>query len=162
MTTFIDILGYFIVYGFICVLLNTTQMTIRLAFNKLKLPKIKLPKSRKYTGKETPIYEVFKDHNSEYFIRKWKLDWRGDVNLISYFLFPILCEWVIWEYVDCGEYFLCDNASVLEEYTESQIEMTWETCYTEHLEEINKWAAEAKLKENHLNKLNEKFNRNWI
>lgn len=162
MITFIDILGYFILYGFICVILNVLQMVIRLSFDKTDLPKIKWPKSRKYTGKETPIYEVFKDQNGEYWIRKWKLDWNGDLNIVSCFLFPILCEWLTWEYVDCGEFFLCESVSELEIYTESQIEANWENQYAEATEEHTTWLSERTSEEEQLNKLNEKFNRNWV
>lgn len=164
MITFIDILGYFIAYVFICVILNVLQTVIRLQLDKtdLHLPKIKWPKSRKYTGKESPIYEVFKDRTGKYYIRKWKLDWHGDLNIVSCFLFPILCEWFTWEYVDCGEYFLCESTSELEDYTESQIENIWETKYAEAVDEHNVWLSERTSEEEQLNKLNEKFNRNWV
>ena len=162
MLNFLDILQYLIAYVLICMLLNVLQMVIRLALDKTDLPKIKWPKSRKYAGKESPIYEVFKDHNGEYSIRKWKLAWWGDLNILSFFTFPILCEWLTWTYVDCGEYFLCESASELEVYTESQIENIWETKYAEDVDEHNVWLTEQTSEEEQLNKLNEKFNRNWV
>lgn len=156
----IDCIPYVAIWCFGCAILNCLQMAIMSSANKSL--KIKLPKSKKYRTKDTPIYEVFKTSDGEYAVRKWELDWDWDFNILNVFLFPILIEWYVWRYVERMEFFLCESKDQLENYTEDQIQTIWEDRYKECMDEHKEWESERNQETNNLNRLNAKFNRNWI
>jgi len=127
--------------------------------------KIKLPKAKRFIGRHTPIYEIYRKHGG-YYVRKFVLDYHQE--------FTIYDLWIFWPtdfykyyYKQVGEYWIHNHRKdVDDDFITNSLTGTPESLYerydAEYQEKYNIDNIKTTKLTDKLNSLNSTFNSNYI
>lgn len=134
-------------------------------WNFIKPIKVRLPISKKYNGKLSPIYKVYEeDYTGNYYIQKWELRWDSYDSSVLYlfcFLPFILIRWETYRYhLNDDEYLLCYTEEELMTFTD--VSVIYEYKHSEFLKEKMESKIVEDKSKSKINELNKDFNENYI
>lgn len=124
---------------------------------------IQIPKQKKFKERTTPIYELKENtYDTNFSVHKWELKYtKSDWTLLTSSLIPYPIYLERFKYVHVGSYHICERKDV-DKYDMEKIIEIYEEKYKKDLEEHEKYVSDTKKRNDHLSKVNNTFNQNFI
>jgi len=150
-----------LVYVLIMMIIQIIYMLTGL-FNKLVVT-IQIPKQKKFKKRTTPIYELKEgSYDTNFSVHKWELKYdKSDWSLVSSLLIPYPIHLERFKYVHVGSYNVCERKDV-DKYSMEMIIEIYEEKHKKDLEEHEEYVTEREKRNDHLSKVNNTFNQNYI
>lgn len=127
--------------------------------------KIKLPKSKKYKDKLSPIYELDKyTYDDKFYIKRWSLQWRVSMGWV-FLLVPLMypTEVSVWGYFE-DSHITVGKKEDVERLKNSGVSLKdfYEEKLKKYTDEHNEEMEKRNSFTNMVDELNTEFNENYI
>ena len=160
----LEISAYIILWMLPCLFINIVLMAI---FSRTNIAfKLKLRKSSKYIGKQSPIYKIEKSEwYEQYNISKWELGYEANplYDLLFSLCVPYPIEVRQYKYCKVGtEYGVCTVNEINYFFHGKELSTVYEENYLEENEAYLRDQRETSKLNSTLYELNDAFNKNYI